>query len=121
MKDDSDYVHSITSLKQLIGADDGKRKPVLGIENNHGLFRCRFSVCGFNLDDSKESSGDLNHMNFVKVLNTKTRQIRDLGKSEKSVKAHEKMCIFVQMVCKDASLIFTNDFIRINIIQEQGV
>jgi len=60
-------------------------------------------------------------MNFVKVLNTKTRQIRDLGKSEKSVKAQEKMCIFVQMVCKDASLIFTNDFIRVNIIQEQGV
>lgn len=71
VKNDSDYVFPITSLKHLVKGDDGKRKPMLGLENNQGVFRCRFSVCSFNLEESKDS--ELNHLNFVKVINTKTR------------------------------------------------
>lgn len=100
IKDDNDYVLPITSLKQLIGGDDGKRKPVLGLENaQQSLFRCRFAVCGFHFDKHEElKDGEYTHFNFVKVLNTRTHQIRDLGKSEKSdrsLKANEKLCIYV--------------------------
>lgn len=34
------------------------------------------------------------------------------------MKASEKLCIFVQLLCKDPSLQFTNDFVRINLFQE---
>jgi len=76
------------------------------------------------LDKQEESKdAEFNHLNFVKVINTKSGQIRDLAKSEKSdksLKANERLCIHVQLLCKDASIIFTNDFIRMKIIQEQG-
>lgn len=109
----------MSTLKNIFRQDDEKNKQ----QDEEKHYRCRFTVNNIIFDSQSTTSDDINYLSLVKVLNTKTKQIRDLAKSEKSEKAlkpNEKLCFFVQLVCKDSSLVFTKDFVQLNILQEQG-
>lgn len=39
------------------------------------------------------------------------------GKADKA-KANEKLCLFAQFICKDKSIMFSEKFVKINVIQD---
>ena len=93
----------LTSLKQLIESGEKVVNP---------SFRCRFAVNAV-LPDLNESKSAIE---YLKIFDTKSGVSRDF--TSQKLKPNEKLVIFVQLLCKDPSLLFSNDFVRINICQD---
>jgi hypothetical protein len=76
-------------------------------------FRCRFAVNAIlpDIDDSKSAT------DYLKIFDTKSGLTRDF--TTQKLKPSEKLCIFVQLLCKDPSLQFSNDFVRLNLYQDE--
>jgi hypothetical protein len=79
------------------------------------------SVVGVIPDSSEISQVGQVVSKYVKYFNSKTGQIRDTKAGELKLKANEKLCIFVQLVCQDQSLQFSNRFARVNLIQNDAL
>jgi len=117
-KDQDGWFLPMTDLRQLIDGEHAKTKPQLGLETaNKNLFRCRFNV-NATLPDAA-AGADV--MSFLKVFNDKTGAVRALSSKTDKPKANEKLCIFVQLICKDPSTFYSGDFVRINILQTSSV
>ena len=91
-------------LRQLVESGEKVANP---------SFRCRFSVNAVLPDICEAKSAN----EFLRIYDSKSGLTRDFT-SGKPLKASEKVCIFIQLLCKDPSLQFTNDFVRINLFQD---
>lgn len=102
MTDDGEQTQ-ITQLKQLIESGEKVADP---------KFRCRFSVNAIlpDLIECKQVT------DYLRIFDTKSGLTREFSTAK--LKATEKVCIFVQLLCKDPSLQFSNDFVRINLFQD---
>jgi hypothetical protein len=82
--------------------------------------RCRFQVVGINPPAPAQASDVVK--TYLKLYNTETGAMRAY---EKTAKPKEKACIFLQLVCRDSSLVGSDEFAMINLIHcpqgKQGV
>ena len=78
------------------------------LDCSNTVVKSRFSVNAYVPELSQP-------LDFVKAFNSKTGAFRDLAAKGEKLKANEKYCIFVQLLCKDTSLLFSDTFVRINI------
>ena len=96
-KDDDDKFLHVSNLRSLIDMSSAKTSDA------KQLFRCRVSVNAI-LPDPLEETKTNDFTQYLKIYNTKTGSCRQLSSKSDKPKKDEKLCIFVQLICKDASI-----------------
>lgn len=108
----------LSSFRQLIDGDNAKKMPhsSLGLQSQEGnlLHRCRFSVNAVVPDEESKAAD----FSFLKIYNTKTGATRDVNSKNDKPRANEKLCIYMQLVCKDTSTFHTGEFVKIQVMQD---
>ena len=93
----------LTSFRDIIY--DAKKTP-------ESKFRARFSVQSVYPDPSS------NELSALRFFNPKTGASRPIASKSDKAKPGEKLVLFVQLACKDASVMFSGDFLRMTVVQE---
>ena len=78
------------------------------LQSSDTVVKSRFTVNAFMPELEQPSD-------FVKAYNPKTGRFRDVEAKGEKLKTNEKYCIFIQLICKDTSLLFSDTFVRVNI------
>ena len=116
-KDGQPHKLMLSSLKQILDGENAKKmNRDLGLQSQEGnlLHRCRFSVNAIvPFEENKKQD-----FSFLKFYNTKTGASRDFSAKSDKPKANEKLCIFLQLLCKDSSIQYTDEFVRVTLMQD---
>lgn len=97
----------LTSLKTLVSSDK---------INSKDSYRVRFSASSI-LPDLLDSSSVLS---FLQFCNKKTGLVRPVSNKNDKAKHNEKLCICLQFLGQDSSLMVAGDQVRVNLIQENS-